>query len=269
MPLSTRGPLEGPPSSIGSADYLDRICTGGFPEATGLSERARRTWFRNYVRTVVERDVTELTGARRAQQLPRILALLTARTGGELVVAHIHSDSGLGSRSTTEDYIAYLQMTYLVHLLPAWSRNLTRKITRHPKVHLVDTGLAAQVLGKNPASLSRPADPARGPLYETFVLNELLRQAGWLDDEIRLHHLRDRDGVEVDIVAEAADGRVVAFEAKASSAVAPADARHLAWLRDKIGDDFIAGVVLYAGERPFTLGDRLLALPLSYLWLAD
>lgn len=250
-------------------DYLERICAGGFPEATGLRERARRTWFRNYVRTVTERDITELTGARRAQQLPRVLSLLAARTAGELVVAHIHDDSGLGSRGTTDDYIAYLQMTYLVHLLPAWSRNLTRKITRHPKIHVVDSGLAAHVLGKDPTSLARPDDPVRGPLHETFVVNELLRQAGWLEDDVRLHHLRDRDGAEIDLVIEAADGRVVAVEVKASSTARPTDARWLAWLRDKIGDDFVTGIVLYTGPRAFPLGDRLVAVPIAGLWLTD
>jgi hypothetical protein len=254
------------PSNLTTSDYLDRICAGGFPEAVTMAARTRRTWFRNYIRTVTERDITELTGARRSQQLPRILSLLAARTANELVVSHVHDASGLGSRTTTEDYIAYMQMTYLVMTLPAWSRNLTRKITRHPKIHLTDTGLAAQILGKDPASLARPTDPARGPLIETFVFNELHRQTTWLDDEIRLHHLRDRDGAEIDLVAESADGRIVAIEVKAAPTAIATDARWLAWLRDKTGDDFTAGIVLHTGPRPYRLGDRIYAAPISHLW---
>ena len=254
------------PTALTTADYLERICAGGFPEATSLPARSKRTWFRNYIRTVTERDITELTGARRSQQLPRILSLLAARTANELVVAHIPDASGLGSRTTTEDYIAYLQMTYLAMTLPAWSRNLTRKITRHPKIHLTDTGLAAHVLGKDPVALARPTDPARGPLFETFVFNELHRQTAWLDDETRLHHLRDRDGAEVDIVAEAADGRIVAIEVKAAPTATAADARWLTWLRDKTGDDFTAGIVLHTGPRPYRLGDRLYAVPIAHVW---
>jgi uncharacterized protein len=258
--------LDHRPSTLTSSDYLNRVCAGGFPEAVAMPSRIRRTWFRNYIRTVTERDITELTGARRSQQLPRILSLLAARTANELVVTHIHDASGLGSRTTTEDYLAYLQMTYLVRLLPAWSRNLTRKITRHPKIHITDTGLAAHMLGKDPASLARPTDPARGPLLETFVHNELHRQTAWLDDDIRLHHLRDRDGAEVDIVAESADGRIVAIEVKAAPTATAADARWLTWLRDKTTDDFTAGIVLHAGPRAYRLGDRLYALPISQLW---
>jgi predicted AAA+ superfamily ATPase len=254
------------PSDLTTAHYLERVCAGGFPEALSIPTRSRRTWFRNYIRTVTERDITELTGARRSQQLPRILSLLAARTANELVVAHVHDASGLGSRATTEDYIAYLQMTYLAMTQPAWSRNLTRKITRHPKIHLTDTGLAAHILGKDPAALARPTDPARGPLLETFVFNEIHRQTTWVDDEIRLHHLRDRDGAEIDIVAESTDGRIVAIEVKSAPTATATDARWLAWLRDKTGKAFTAGIVLHTGPRPYRLGDRLYAIPISHIW---
>jgi predicted AAA+ superfamily ATPase len=257
-----------PPSPLGVADYLQRLCAGGFPEAVRLDGSARRRWFANYVRTVTQRDITELTGARKADHLPRLLRLLAARTAGELVLASVHDAAGLGSRSTTEDYIGFLGMTYLIHRLPAWSRNLSAKAKRHPKVYVADTGLAAHLLGKEAAVLSRPDDPARGPLMETFVVNELRKQQGWIDAEVALHHLRDRDGAEVDVVIEASDGRVVGIEVKASATVTLADFRWLAWLRDKLGDQFVAGVILYTGERPLAFGDRLIAAPISALWLS-
>lgn len=260
--------LELGPSGVAPSEYLERICRGGFPEAVAMPQEARSRWYSNYVRTVTERDITELTGARRARQLPRVLALIAARTANELVVSHIHDDSGLGSRATTEDYIGYLQMAYLIRLLPAWSRNLTRKVARHPKVHVVDSGLAAQVLGKTPEALARPTDPARGQLLESFVVNELTRQAGMLHANLRFHHLRGRDGAEVDLVVEHGDGTINAFEIKSSATATPADAKWLAWLRDKTGDDFRSGTLLYTGERPFKLGDRLAALPISQLWQA-
>ena len=129
----------GAASTLSPLDYLDRVVHGGFPEAVTLAPPARGTWFANYVRTVTQRDITELTGARRADQLPKLLRLLAARTASELIVSHIHQDAGLGSRDTTDDYIGFLGMTYLVQVLPAWSRNLTSKVKRHPKVHLSDT----------------------------------------------------------------------------------------------------------------------------------
>jgi len=254
-------------SPVSPDDYLRRVCRGGFPEVSALPERSRRVWFRNYVRSVTQRDITEFTGARRAQHLPKILSLLAARTANELVTAHIHDASGLGSRNTTDDYLSHVQMVYLAHTLPAWSRGLTAKIARHPKVYISDSGLAAHLLSKDPASLARPTDPARGPLIETFVANELLRQASWVEHEVRLHHYRDRDGGEIDLIAEAADGRVVAIEVKAAQTASPQDARRLAWLRNKIGSDFACGAVLHPGDRSFRLHHNIYALPISTLWL--
>jgi RecB family endonuclease NucS len=98
----------------------------------------------------------------------------------------------------------------------------------------------------------------------------LLRQTNLLDEpEVRLHHLRDRDGAKVEIVAEPSDGRLVALEVKASRSVNQADARWLAWLRDKTPDNFVCGIELHTGDRAFRLGDRLLAAPVAALWLTD
>lgn len=261
--------LAGGPSALGLADYLRRICAGGFPEATAMAPRARRTWFRDYVRTVTQRDIKDLSGARRVRELPKLLSLVAARTAGELVVASLHQAADLGSRNTTEAYLGYLEMTYLVLLLPAWSRNLSSKVARRPKVHITDSGLAAHLLGKSPESLARPTDPARGQLLESFVANELHRQASWLDEEVRLHHVRERGGAEIDIVAEAADGRFIAVEVKSAPLVQRRDARHLEWLRNRSHDDFVCGVVLHTGERAYRLGDRLMALPISRLWTTE
>ncbi len=258
--------LNSPPTKLTAVDYLERVCVGGYPEVLTAPASARALWFRNYVRSVTQRDITELTGARQAQQLPKVLSLLAARTANELVVAHIHDESGLGSRVTTDDYISHLQMTYLVQLLPAWSRNPGKKVTRHPKIHLADTGLAAHLLGKNPTALARPTDPSRGALMESFVFGELHRQTTWSSQEIQLHHLRDRDGAEIDLIAEANDGRVVAIEVKTSASVNRGDAKWLTWLRDRLGTDFACGVVLHTGPRAFRLEDRILAVPISRLW---
>lgn len=82
-----------------------------------------------------------------------------------------------------------------------------------------------------------------------------------------LHDLRASDQLhEVDLLAEYPDGSVFAFEIKSSSAVTAKDGRHLAWLRDELGDRFLGGAVLHTGPRSFTLGDRVLAAPIAALW---
>jgi uncharacterized protein len=150
--------------------------------------------------------------------------------------------------------------------LPAWSRNLTRRVKRHPKIFLTDPGLAAWLLGKTPDSLQDPSDPATGQLVETFVFGELRRQLTWAQTEVTLFHWQDRSGAEVDIVLEAADGRVAAIEVKTGHTAKPEWFRWLGQMRDAIGDKFITGVALYAGSDVLPFGDRLIAAPIFALW---
>ncbi len=100
-------------------------------------------------------------------------------------------------------------------------------------------------------------------------MNELHRQASWHPDSVALHHFRDRGGREIDVVAESADGRLAAIEIKSGPVVDATDARHLRWLRDRVPDDFVCGVVLHSGGRAFRLGDRLSAVPISRLWTTE
>lgn len=254
------------PCDLTTRGYLDRLCAGGYPDAVALPSGARGRWFSNYLRTLIQRDVTELTGARKADQLPRLLRALAARTSSELVMASVHRDVGLGALDTTADYVSYLEMIYLIHRIPAWSRNLTAKVKKHPKVYLTDTGLAAALLGKTSAALANPLDPARGPLLETLVVNEIAKQLSWAEDEMRPYHFRDRSGIEIDLILEHGDGRIVAIEVKSAATVSQQDVRHLVWLRDKLGDQFIHGFILYTGTHTHSFGDRITATPVASLW---
>ena len=262
--------LEAASPPLGLVDYLDRVCTGGFPEVTAMAPQARQAWLRDYVRTVTQRDIKDLSGARRTRDLPKLLRLLAARTAGELVVEGLHGDAGLGSRHTTEAYLGYLQMTYLVLLLPAWSRNLTSKAARRPKIHITDTGLAAALLGLDPDGLTAPTAPAAGPMLETFVVNEISRQLAASAGGLRLSHCRDHQGHETDLIVERPDGAVVAVEVKATSSPSVSQLRHVGRLRDRLDavspGAFRAGILLHTGDQHFKVGDRLHVRPIESLW---
>jgi uncharacterized protein len=66
--------------------------------------------------------------------------------------------------------------------------------------------------------------------------------------------------------AELGGGGIVAIEVKASSAPTPDDARHLAVLRDRMGESFVGGVVFHTGPHVYRLGERIVAAPISALW---
>lgn len=249
-------------------DYLALVCRGGFPEVGRIDPKARRRWFTRYVQTVIEREIRVVADLRRGDLLGRMVRLFAARTAQEHVASHVAESLGT-DRTTTETYRAWLQTVFLVHLVPAWSRNLASKVVHRPKLHMVDTGLAAALLGKDVAALRRPTDPMTGPLLETFVVAEIEKQIGWGDLPATIHHYRETGGIEVDIVIETPDGRVCAIEVKATVAPRPADAAGLAAFRDRldrVGSDFVQGVVLHTGTRRLSMGDRIVALPIADIW---
>ncbi len=235
-----------------------------------LDAPARRRWFGSYLRTIVGRDVPEMARGRHLGELPRLIRVLAARTGQELVVENVARETGIERRLLSRSYLPLLETIYLTVSLPAWSRNFTSRAIKHPKSYIADSGFAAHLLGVDEWALASPTNAARGPLIETFALDELVRQASrLLHPEVTLYHYRTRDGAEVDIVAEAADGRIVAFEVKAARSVSRAASRALIGLRDLVdraGGRFVAGVVLYLGDQALPAGDRLTVLPLSHLW---
>jgi uncharacterized protein len=248
--------------------YFDALCAGGYPAMQHLDVRSRRRWFARYVQTVLQREVEVAADIRRADALLAMVRYFAATTAQELVLSTLAKRLGI-DRSTVNTYEPWLETVFLIHRLPAWSRNLTAKVVRRPKVYVTDTGIAANLLAKDAVALQRVNDPAGAALFETFVVNEIAKQTTWSETPVRMFHLRDSDGAEVDLVLEADDGRIVAIEFKASSTPRSDDFRWLTLLRDrldKVGSDFIAGIVLHTGTARLRFGDRMTALPAADVW---
>jgi len=101
---------------------------------------------------------------------------------------------------------------------------------------------------------------------ETFVVTEVVKQLGWSDTVAEPSHSRTTDGVEVDLVLEARDGRVAAVEVKASASVSSGATRGLRQLRDRLGSRFVAGLVLTTGRQAQRIDDRIAVAPVDELW---
>lgn len=199
-------------------EYVARVCAGGLPLAVRRSQSARARWFDDFVRQSVERDALELSQVRQRQSLADLLARLASQTGQLLNITKA-AEAVSVERKTAEAHLRLLEDLFLVIRLPAWGKTLRSRVSVRPKVHLVDSGLAARLLRLTPVKLAT-LDPAAltefGNLLETFVVGELRKQASWLDVRVALGHWRTSDGAEVDLVAEFDDGQVVAFEVKAN-----------------------------------------------------
>jgi uncharacterized protein len=252
-----------PPSAHGN--IASRLTCGGYPEATQRRDDDRRAaWFASYVSTILQRDVRDLARVDALHTLPNLLKLLAARASGLLNLADVGRDAGL-SHTTLTRYLALLETVFLVHRLPAWSRNLGKRLVKAPKLHLVDSGLACHLVGADARRLSEDR-PLLGRLLESFVVGELRKQISWTDPRTALCHLRTAAGLEADVVLEKPDGSVAAIEVKASATIAASDFAALQTLRDELGKQFRAGVVLYLGDQIVPFGDKLWLVPVPTLW---
>lgn len=242
----------------------ERIVAGGFPEAVARSAARARAWHREYLRLLLERDVREVARVRDTAAVGRLLEMLALRTAKLLNVSSLGNDLDL-RRETVDHYLAVCERLYLVRRLPPWHRNQASRLIKSPKVHLLDSGLAATLTGLTAADWSRERTRF-GHLLESFVVQQLVAQAGWTDPDLRYWHYRDKDQVEVDLVLTR--GRQTwGVEVKWSVTATPADGQGLRRLSEQCGADYQGGVLLYAGNSAFALGDgRNLAMPLARLW---
>jgi len=242
-----------------------RIVAGGYPAALQrTTERRRSTWYRDYVDALVQRDVRDLARIASLDALPRLLALVAGQTARLLNVTDLAAPFQL-SRPTIRDYVTLLERVFLVDELAPWHNNRLSRLIKTPKVHIGDTGLAAALLGIDAASLATDRT-LLGQLLETFVFQELRRQATGRDEPTNFCHFRDKDGVEVDIVIERGSSAVAGVEVKASATVTYADFRGLRKLKEASGKKFAGGVVLYDGETSAGFGEGLHAVPVRTLW---
>ncbi|MFC5834330.1 ATP-binding protein [Nonomuraea insulae] len=243
----------------GTQSTRDRLFPGegqhgsSTPEVLRLaSPVAIRSWFRGYLDTVIFRDIREFAHVNKAQAIPDLIA---------------HVAEGLGlDVATVRTYLAYLETVFLVASAPAWSNNLSSRVTHAPKTYVTDSGLAAYLMDVDAESLLSPGHPALGGLLETFVFAELVKLSTFARRHVTVRHYRDREKREIDFILERRDGSVVGIEVKASATPKSEDAKHLRWLRDKLGDKFQAGYVLHLGRTNLPSGDRIFFSPLSALW---
>lgn len=246
-------------------ELAERIVAGGYPAALARGTgRRRRDWYRAYIETLVQRDVRDLTRISALDALSRLLQLAAGHTARLLNVSELAAPFHL-SRPTIRDYVTLLERIFLIELLPPWHVNRLSRLIKTPKLHLGDTGLGASLLGVDHVALMKDR-ALLGEFLETFVFQELRRQASWHEHAINFHHFRDKDGYEVDIVLEREGRDIAGVEIKAAATVTEADFRGLRKLKDAGGVRFAAGVVLYDGESAVRFGDDLFAVPIRALW---
>lgn len=244
-----------------------RILGGGYPEALNRpAPERRRRWHREYVQAILLRDVADIAPLHRLSDLPRLVERLALANGQLVNFAALGADLAM-DRKTAQRYVDVLASMYLVELLPPWHTNALSRLTKSPKLHFTDAGLAATLAGLT-LERSHRERTALGAVFETFVFAELRKLASFRESPVVFHHFRGRETEEVDLVLEDAEGRLVGVEVKASATATAADFRGLRILAQAAGPRFAAGILLHDGEQVLPFGERLWAMPFERLWTA-
>ncbi|MBM3271548.1 MAG: ATP-binding protein [Candidatus Sericytochromatia bacterium] len=245
--------------------YLELALKGGFPEAAlALTDRTRSRWLESYVDQLLTRDAATIEGARDPARLRRYFEAYALNSAGVVEDATLIDASGL-NRKTANAYERLLENLLVVERIPPWTSSRLQRLVRSSKRFLIDPALLAGILRVDVAGVLRDGN-LLGRTLETFVAAQLRATAAVAESRPRLFHLRQAQGRhEIDLVAEQAEG-IFGIEVKATAAPNADAAKHLCWLRDRIGPRFVKGIVLHTGPRVYQLADRIFAVPISTLW---
>ncbi|MSQ71524.1 MAG: ATP-binding protein [Betaproteobacteria bacterium] len=246
-------------------DLANIVLAGGYPEMRRRKTLPRRqAWAREYLKSLLQRDVRDIADIEKLEGMSRLFRMLAHHSGGLVNFAAAGGRIGLDEK-TARKYLMVFEHLFILRRVEPWLRSRLNRLVKTPRLHFLDSGLLAATLGITTARLAKDRT-ILGPLLEAFVFSEILKQAQWFDESCALHHFRDKDQDEVDVVVENSAGAIVGVEVKAAATVRPADFRGLRKLANAGGEQFKLGVVLYDGSHVVPFGERMFAAPVRCLW---
>lgn len=246
--------------------YIELALAGGFPDPLlRMTPAARPRWFDGYVEQLLTRDAVGVEPGRDPARLRRYFEAYALNTAGTVADTTLYEAAGI-NRKTAAAYEHLLTNLFVIEAVPAWTSNRLKRLSLGAKRYVVDPALVAASARLDARAVLRDGD-VLGRLLDTFVTAQLRAELAVCAGRPRLYHLREEHGRhEVDLVAELGGGGLVAIEVKASAAPGGDAARHLVWLRDKVGERFVHGVVFHTGPHVYSLGERITAVPICALW---
>jgi predicted AAA+ superfamily ATPase len=258
LPESTLKPI--------SRNELQRIAIiGGYPEVRQRKTSQRRqAWYRNYITTIIHRDIRDMANINGLTKIPDVLNILATRCANLLNYADLASSLQI-PQTSLKRYMSLLESIFLIYRLKSWNVNLSSRISKSPKVYLNDTGLIAYLTGADEQRMNTD-NLLGGSIVENFVVNELYKQAAWSETCPELFHFRTHSGYEVDVILENTQGKCVAVEVKSSATISAHDVKNMRYLKNEIKDRFIRGVVLYTGPTTVPFDKNIHAVPVHTLW---
>lgn len=181
------------PDSITQEDLWIK---GGFPQALlAKNEELTSLWMDNFIDTYLNRDLLQL-GLNASPIIIRNLWTMMAHLNGQLFNASTLAKSLGITVPTVKRYVDFLEEAFLLKSLHPYTWNISKRLTKTPKIYLTDTGILHRLTGiSNLTELS--GNPMIGSSWETFVINQV---NALKTDKINLCFYRTHQGAEADLV---------------------------------------------------------------------
>ncbi len=240
----------------------ERAFLGGMPEPLHLDGEMRRAWYDAYRQTFVERDLRQLSRIENLPDFHRLSTLALLRTSGLLNLSGLGADAGL-NHATARRYLNVLEVAYQVFELSPYFVNVGKRLVKRPKLYANEVGMAAHVANVDSWETAEASAKA-GPLFETWVVNELRALDDYSSRRASIHYWRTSAGAEVDLVFERGVD-IVAVEVKSSATVHWRETSGLRALRDDLGTRFRLGIVAYLGDELEVLDESHCMVPVASL----
>lgn len=242
--IETQPPTEEP--------WPDLARRGGYPTPAYelTDDESRRLWFDGYVRTYLQRDVTDISAIDNVPAFETVLRSMAIRTGTIVNQTQVARDAGL-AQTTVQRYIAILEASYQLHRLPAFTASRATQLVKSPKFYWTDAGLAL--------FLSREREP-RGEHFETLVASDLFAWQGAQTGAPAVFYWRTSKGAEIDFVIDDGTG-LLPIEVKTTAQPSTRDMASMRVFLEQYDDRARAGLLLHTGDQTFWIAKNILAAP--------
>jgi predicted AAA+ superfamily ATPase len=252
------------PSEIKEIDFPKHVIKGGFPEVQTINEqKILYLWFSSYISTYIERDARDLGDIRNLDSFMRLYKSLAFRSANLTNKADISKETGIDNK-TLDNYLSLLKNTYQIDFLTPYFRNELKRLTKTPKVYLLDTGILCHLLRISETDLLMNSE-YKGMLYESFVYSELLKANTYAKNKVEISFYRTSDGKEIDFILD--NGRsLTAIEIKSAKTVTMSDFKHIKYFAESTKGLLKTGYVMYNGNKVLSFGEhtgtKLYAVPI-------
>ena len=255
--------------SISKEEFISAVINGGYPEVYELPIKAKKAWYDFYIKARITKDIANIENVQvdTLSHLAKLLKVLAAQVSSLVNYTSISKSIGITDK-TVAKYIKILEVLYIIKLVPSYSNNILKQVTKSPKVHFIDSGLASFLLNASVESSMLGKNEHLGNLVETFVYTELIKHQANANEDIEIYHFRDTQQKEVDFVLESSLGDIVAIEIKSGSNIKSEHFKGLLALAKTMKDKNFKGIVFYGGDKvlPYKIEDyQFWAIPLTVL----